>query len=109
MQAWRGEFAIELEQAARARQRGNEGRARVCARRAAGIAGREFLASRGETVGAIGAYGVLNLIAEDERYTESIRQCAKRLTMRVSEEFRMPQDVDLIEEARLLAELLAGD
>ena len=38
---------IEFERAASARRKGNEGQARVCARRAAGIAIREYLIRRG--------------------------------------------------------------
>jgi hypothetical protein len=37
----------EFELAERARANGNEGRARVCARRAAGIAAREYLTRKG--------------------------------------------------------------
>ena len=41
---WQAEIQAELEKAQQARARGNEGQARVCARRAAGIAAREYFA-----------------------------------------------------------------
>ena len=65
---WEARFQSELHQAEMARALGNEGKARVCARRAAGIAG-HFLE-------------------------------------RVETNFTLPSDVDLIQDARWLAQKL---
>ena len=43
---WQLNIEAEFEKAEQARRRGNEGQARVCARRAAGIAIREYLTWR---------------------------------------------------------------
>ncbi len=62
---WQNEIRLEFEKAERARARGNEGQARVCARRAAGIAAREYLSRRGEQPRTSSAYDLLKQIAED--------------------------------------------
>jgi hypothetical protein len=94
----------EFERAEQARVRGNEGQARVCARRAAGIAAREYFARRGETIRTQSAYDLLNLLTEDSSLADDLRQIAAYLTLRVDEEFKLPVKVDLIIEARKLCE-----
>ncbi|HTX92322.1 MAG TPA: hypothetical protein VMC09_14015 [Anaerolineales bacterium] len=95
------EIDLELENAGRARLAGNEGKARVCARRAAGLAARDFLARRAVRVNG-SAYEVLKILAEFSGLAPALQTAATRLTMRVSEEFSLPTDVDLIAEARKL-------
>ena len=104
MKDWREEIQAEIERAEAARARGNEGQARVCARRAAGIAAREYLARRGEIVRTPSAYDLLNLLKDDPRLPPDLKQIAEHLTLRVNEEFKLPMDVDLIEEAKKFCE-----
>lgn len=96
------QIQAELDKAEEARARGNEGRARVCARRAAGIAAREYFARRGQVVRSPSAYDLLNLLAEDASLPADLRQAAAHLTLRVDEEFKLPMEVDLINEAKSL-------
>lgn len=98
---WKTQIEAELERADQARARGNEGQARVCARRAAGIAAREYLTARGIRPPSTSAYDLLNLLKEDPRLSPHLRRIADHLTLRVTEEFRLPVDVDLVAEARL--------
>ncbi len=102
------EIQAELERAQRARQRGNEGQARVCARRAAGQAARQFLTRRGNPPRTSSAYDTLRLIAGDTSLSARVRECAAHLTLRVDEEFRLPPGIDLVAEAQQLCEAL-GD
>jgi hypothetical protein len=98
---------IEFERAAQARSRGNEGQARVCARRAAGIAARAYFARRGKTIQTPSAYDLLHQLTEDSTLSDDLRQIAAHLTLRVDEEFKLPPDIDLILEAKnLCGELL---
>jgi len=101
------EIEKELEKAQGARLQGNEGQARVCARRAAGIAARGFFARRGKSIRTPSAYDVLKLVAEDVQIPVSLRESAVLLTLRVDEEFKLPPGVDLIAESRGLCEGLA--
>jgi HEPN domain-containing protein len=96
----------EFAQAKRARAQGNEGQARVCARRAAGIAAREYLTRKGIRPGSASAYDLLNLLKDDPLLPSDLKLIADHLTLRVTEEFKLPVDADLISEARKICEEL---
>jgi len=99
----------EFRRAEQARSRGNEGQARVCARRAAGIAAHEYFARRGQIIHTPSAYDLLNLLAEDSSLPEDLRQIAAHLTLRVNQDFKLPADIDIIIEAKKLCEELTND
>ncbi|MCK6539240.1 MAG: hypothetical protein L6Q26_04205 [Anaerolineales bacterium] len=100
------EIRKEFAQAERARARGNEGQARVCARRAAGIAVREYLERKGIRPRSTSAYDLLNLLKDDPLLSPDLRLIADHLTLRVTEEFKLPVDADLVAEARTLCDEL---
>ena len=106
MKDWRAEIQEEFERAEGARARGNEGQARVCARRAAGVAAREYLTRQGEKVSTSSAYDLLTLLKEDPRLTPDLKRMAEYFTLRVNEDFKLPVDVDLIAEAKRFCEEL---
>jgi hypothetical protein len=101
---WQTDIAAEFEKAEQARARGNEGQARVCARRAAGIAIREYLTRRGIRPPSLSAYDLLNLLKEDSSLSSDLKMIADHLTLRVTEEFKLPVDADLVAEARKFCE-----
>jgi HEPN domain-containing protein len=101
---WRTEIEAEFEKAEEARARGNEGQARVCARRAAGIAIREYFLRQGIHPPSPSAYELLNLVKEDSRLSPDLKRAAEHLTLRVTEEFKLPVNVDLIAEAKNFCE-----
>ena len=104
------EILAELEMAETVRADGNEGRARVCARRAAGMAARDFLSrhfipSSKDSQGKLrenSAYEALQALANFPGLAPELKQAAIYLTMRVNPEFQLPQGIDLLEEARKL-------
>ena len=96
----------ELQRAKQARVKGNEGQARVCARRAAGIATREYLIRKGIRPPGTSAVDLLNLIKDDPLLAPNLKLIADHLTLRVTEEFKLPVDVDLVAEARRLCDEL---
>jgi hypothetical protein len=96
----------EFKKAGLARARGNEGQARVCARRAAGLAARHYLVTRGTPPRSSSAYDLLRILAEDPAVDEQLRRSASHLTLRVDEEFKLPPGIDLIAEARHLCDRL---
>ncbi len=102
----KAEIQSEFEKAEQARARGNEGQARVCARRAAGVAAREYLTRRGAPPRTSSAYDVLRLLADDPSVPTNVKEAALRLTLRVDEEFQLPPGVDLLAEARELCKVL---
>jgi hypothetical protein len=103
---WQTQVESEFEKAEQARARGNEGQARVCARRAAGIAVREYLTRQGIRPPSVSAYDLLNFLKEDPHLSDDLRVIANHLTLRVNEEFKLPVEADLIAEARTLCETL---
>jgi HEPN domain-containing protein len=103
---WRTDMEAEFEKAEQARARRNEGQARVCARRAAGIAIREYLTRRGIRPPSVSAYDLLNLLKEDPSLSPHLKRIADHLTLRVTEEFKLPIDADLVAEARTFCEEL---
>jgi len=104
MDDWKVEMQMEFERAEHARARGNEGQARVCARRAAGIAIREYLTRQAIRPPSTSAYDLLNLIKEDVHLAPELKQIANHLTLRVTEDFKLPVDVNLVAEARIFCE-----
>ena len=92
----------ELEQAEASRSAGNEGRARVCARRAAGMAARDFLTRHEVRPVSVSAYQALQTLATFPALAPDLKQAAVHLTLRVTEEFALPVKIDLILEARKL-------
>jgi len=105
---WQSEIQAEFEKAEQARLRGNEGQARVCARRAAGIAIREHLTRRGIRPPSVSAYDLLNLIKDDPElaHRPDLQRIAEHLTVRVTEEFKLPVEADLVAEARTFCQQL---
>lgn len=96
----------EFDDAEKARLHNNEGRARVCARRAAGLAIREYLTRRGRRIPNASAYDLLILLKEDALLPPDLKLIADHLTLRVTEEFKLPIEADIIAEARLLCDWL---
>lgn len=109
MNNWREQLNHEFERAALARAKNSEGQARVCARRAAGIAIRESLARRGIRPPSASAIDLLNYLKEGARLPSSLKPAVDYLTLRVTEEFKLPIEADLIAEARALCEWLLPD
>ena len=102
---WEITFEHELTTAAAARERGNEGMARVCARRAAGAAAGEYL-RRSQLPNPNTAFDRLRLLAGDPSFSPEIQELARRFVVRITPEHTLPIDADLLADARKLAELL---
>jgi hypothetical protein len=98
------EIASELDKAERARLVGNEGRARVCARRAAGIVARDFLTRHRVQLRNASAYTALQTLAAFPGLAPGLRVAALHLVTPVNEAFTLPLKVDLITDARKLIE-----
>lgn len=100
----------ELRMAADARANGNEGRARVLARRAAGWAIRESHVRRGMNHRGESAYQHLQRAALDQSLPSVIRGAAAHLLLRINEDHELPIDTDVLDDARALVNyFLASD
>jgi hypothetical protein len=100
----RAQVEAELARGAAARARGNEGRARVCARRAAGLAVREYLNRHSEVVRSLSAVDLLEQLRQSPGLPPDWIPRIDHLMLRVDEEFRLPAEVDLLADARRLCD-----
>lgn len=99
---WQQAIVHELDQARSARSEGKEGMARVCARRAAGIAIAEYLRNHKLPDPGPSSMDRLNFLKTQESISPVVLRAAQYLTQRVDENFQLPPNVDLIREAQIL-------
>ena len=92
----------ELGRAESARSSANEGMARVCARRAAGIAIRALFTAAGESIPDPSAYVLLARLQAMESTPAEIKTIAGNLLTRVNPDYTLPPQTDLIAQARML-------
>ncbi len=103
-------IGAEMRAAEAARSAGNEGRARVCARRAAGLAAGRYLMRNGMGAHGSSAYDRLRRLQRAAGLADDLRRAAGRLTVRVGESHHLPHADDPLEDARrLIAGLLEPD
>ena len=95
-----GRIEAELRYARAARLRGKEGRARVCARRAAGWAIALYRHRQGED--QVGALRSLQWLAQSEGAPVELRRAAGRLVEQVDEDHQLPHSEDPIQDAELI-------
>ncbi|MGW8249329.1 MAG: hypothetical protein ACWGO1_01715 [Anaerolineales bacterium] len=100
------QIQAELEMAENARARGNEGMARVCARRAAGMAAGEYISQRGLPFLATSAYDRLKFLSGSDAVPRDIRHVAAHFLLRVTPDHSLPVETDLIADARWLIDRL---
>lgn len=89
----------EILLAKQSREEGNEGRARVCARRAAGTAACQFLIGKGVGNSQDNAVQSLIRLSTIDSLPDRVQIAARWLVMRVDESSNLPPEVDLIQEA----------
>jgi hypothetical protein len=102
------DIEAELARARKAREAGNEGQARVCARRAAGIALREWYKRRAGSGWGGDALKQLQRLREDPLVPEEVHTAARRLTTKVNLDHKLPFADDPIEDARRIIEFTGG-
>ncbi len=100
------EVEHEMSLAEAARRQGREGRARVCARRAAGKAIAVFHQRRTGDQPSANYYRLLCWFREVDDVPDALKQSAARLTTRVTPEYTLPHDQDPLQDARTLIEAL---
>ena len=106
---WKSELQVEFDRAEASLAAKNEGQMRVCARRAAGIAIREYLIQRGIKPPSISAYKLLEFLENQPDTPADLRRAAIHLRLRVTEDFKFPLDVDLVTEAKKICTALVPD
>jgi hypothetical protein len=108
-QDWKTTFEAEIKHAQAARLSGNEGMARVCARRAAGALVGEYFKRRGVDTVSASAYDRLRDLCEAPGVTPQIIDTANLFLSRVTPEHNLPVQANLISEAVRLRQELLGE
>ncbi|GMR11456.1 MAG: hypothetical protein BMS9Abin28_2288 [Anaerolineae bacterium] len=101
----RARIEAELAYARATRKHGKEGRARVCARRAAGWA----IAAHFPNSRQLGAYSLLHWLESNTEVSQDLRSAAGRLTEQVTEDHELPHSEDPLKDAELIVVGLLGD
>lgn len=105
---WMARFQAELQKAEDARLAGNEGMARVCARRAAGLAAGEYLSRQGMLPHDPSAYARLKYLRSLPDIPQEVRAVTDHFLLRITPDHSLPVEADLIAEARWLVKELLG-
>src|SRR4030067_504427 len=96
---WESELENEIMHATAARGEGNEGMARVCARRAAGIIVGEYLCRRGYANLNQSAFDRLSLFISLSGVDDHTRKIAQHFLLKVNPDHNLAVNADLISEA----------
>ena len=107
--SWKFEYHKEIEHALQARSIGNEGMARVCARRAAGIIIGEYLIQHGHTNLTHSAYDRITIFSDFPDVNQNCKDVACHFLQKVDKDHKLPLDADLISEAMWLEKTLLDD
>lgn len=98
----RNQIERELSAGLLAREQGLEGKARVCARRAAGVALRHHFSRRQPQLAAFSVVDMILAYQESADLPANIREICTHLLTRVDPDYNLPVPVDLLAEARIL-------
>jgi len=104
--SWKIQFSQEINKAVSARSLGNEGMARVCSRRAAGIVIGEYFRQRGITEIDPSVYNRLRRLRELPGLDQEVRAVVEHFLLRITPDKLLPIEADLIAEAHWLAKKL---
>lgn len=102
------ECGQELNRAGQAAAAGNAGMARVCARRAAGVAIRFWLQQHPRSMWGVDAMNQLRNVQLDQSVPQAVRTAAKRLTSRMNPEFGPSHKEDPVEDSRTIIQFFLG-
>ena len=94
----------ELRAAREAAVERNEGKVRVCSRRAAGAAIAGYLAHHPGNDWGSDALRQLQHLSDEASFPKEIRDAAARLTTRITDKFQYPFSTDPVADARLIAD-----
>lgn len=109
MDDWKKRLYAELARAESARLRNNEGQARVCARRAAAIAIREYTSRHGRPASNSSVMDLFEELSLDTGLPPAVRTIIDHLSLHVDRAFQLPEGIDLVAEVRSLCDALLPD
>jgi hypothetical protein len=106
---WKQITREELILAEQARNDGNEGRARVLARRAAGYVAYEYLLRQGIVLQSKSALERIRFLQTSAELSPIERETFEHFLIHTTPEHRLPINADLIADVHVLVRLLLGE
>jgi hypothetical protein len=106
---WKSLTEEELKIADSSRYAGNEGKARVCARRAAGYIANEYLKRKGIQLQTNSALSRIRYLISIPDITLETKTILEHFLIHTTPEHKLPVDVDLIEEVYWMANELLDE
>jgi hypothetical protein len=104
--AWYAEYQLELEHALAARAGGNEGMARVCARRATSVIIGEYLQRLGYSNLSNSIYERIAIFNSLPNLDLRCKEIVNHMLIKVNPDHALPMEADLIAEVKWLAKTL---
>jgi len=92
----------ELAKAATGLREGNDGLARVCARRAVALGAQAWVKRNRRKLWPQDAMNQLRMIQQEETFPQEIREAAQRLLTKVTQRDQTSVSIDPIADARLI-------
>lgn len=99
----------ELSQGLEAREQGLEGKARVCARRAVGIALRHYFSRRQPQLASLSVVDLVQTYQEKPGLAQNLQEICAHLLTRVDPDYNLPIPVDLLAEAEILINAISEE
>ena len=100
--SWREQIEQELVKASEGLKNGNDGLARVCARRAVAMAAQHWAEQRNLPTWQGDAMHQLRQIQRETTFPLSVREAAQRLLTKVTEQAQSPMATDPITDAHII-------
>lgn len=99
----------ELALARQARADGLEGKARVCARRAVGVALRDYFSERQTPLANLTVVDLIQAYGEQPNINQYLREICTHLLTRVDVDYNLPASVDLLSDAKTLIDAIVEE
>lgn len=106
---WKSQTEEELKLAEVARKVGNEGKARVCARRAAGYIADEYLLRQGIQLQTNSALSRIRYLISLPDLSPQTKSTLEHFLIHTTPEHNLPIEADLIEDVHQIARELLGE
>jgi len=104
--SWRKQIEQELAKASEGLKNGNDGLARVCARRAVALASQHWAEQRNLPAWQGDAIHQLRQIQGETTFPSSVREAAQRLLTKVTEQAQSPMTINPITDAHIILDHL---
>ncbi len=99
----------ELAVARQAHADGLEGKARVCARRAVGVALRDYFSQRKPQIAHLAVVELIQAYGEQPNINQHLREICTHLLTRVDVDYNLPASIDLLSDAKALIDAIVEE